>query len=486
LESVYSGVVSLRSLRIVIFLAELNGLQLYGADVGNAYLEAKTKEKVYFIADEGFGDLAGHTLVIYKALYGLRTSGLRWHERFADTLRDMGFVPSKADPDVWMRKGENAYEYIAVYVDDLCIAAINPAGIIKELKEKYNYKLKGDGPLTFHLGCDFSRDPDGTLCYGPVKYIEKIIKSYEQMFGEKPKPSSSPLVKNDHPEIDDSMELEPENIVLYQSMIGALQWVITLGRFDICTAVMTMSRFWVAPRQGHLDRVKRIYGYLSKFPTGSIRVRTDEPDYSQMVDEKHDWMYTVYGNVNELVPEDAPEPLGKAVITTTYVDANLYHDLVTGRAATGVLHLLNGTPIEWYSKRQATVETATYGSEFVAAKIATEQIIDLRITLRYLGVPIKSKSFMFGDNKSVVTSGTIPHSGLNKRHNALAYHKVREAIAAKILAFFHIDGKINPADVLSKHGGYQQHWPLIKPLLFWRGDTSIVGDRVKTTKIKQD
>ena len=78
-DSVYSGVVSLRSLRLVIFLAELNKLELWGADIGNAYLEAHTKEKVYIIDGKGFGKLEGHTLVINKALYGLKSSGLRWH-----------------------------------------------------------------------------------------------------------------------------------------------------------------------------------------------------------------------------------------------------------------------------------------------------------------------------------------------------------------------------------------------------------------------
>ena len=83
------------------------------------------------------------------------------------------------------------------------------------------------------------------------------------------------------------------------------------------------------------------------------------------------------------------------------------------------------------------METATYGSEFVASKPATEQIIDLRHTLRYLGVPIKTKSYLFGDNRSVVTSSTLPLSTLGRRHNILAYHRVREAIASKIL---HITG----------------------------------------------
>jgi len=262
LDSVYSGVVSLRSLRMVIFLAELNGLELYAADVGNAYLEAKTKEKVYFVAGDGFGDLQGHTLVIVKALYGLRSSGARWHERFADTLRDMGFTPSKADPDVWMRRVEDWYEYIAVYVDDLAIASKDPKAIIGELVEKYKYKLKGVGPIKFHLGCDFSRDPDGTLAFGPRSYMTRMMDTYEKMFGEKPKEYVSPLDKGDHPELDDSPLLEDDEVAKYQSMIGACQWLISLGRFDIAAAIVSLSRFQAAPCCGHMDCLKHLYGYV--------------------------------------------------------------------------------------------------------------------------------------------------------------------------------------------------------------------------------
>jgi Reverse transcriptase (RNA-dependent DNA polymerase) len=85
-ESVYSGVVSIHGIQLIVFLAELNQLQLWGAYVGSAYLEALTKEKVYIIGGPEFGDLAGHTLLIFKALYGLRSSGLCWHQCFANLL----------------------------------------------------------------------------------------------------------------------------------------------------------------------------------------------------------------------------------------------------------------------------------------------------------------------------------------------------------------------------------------------------------------
>ena len=78
---------------------------------------------------------------------------------------------------------------------------------------------------------------------------------------------------------------------------------------------------------------------------------------------------------------------------------------------------------------------------------------------------------MFGDNQSVITSSTIPHSNLNKRHNALSYHRVREAISAKVMYFIHIDGKLNPSDVMTKFLGYAKFWPLIQPFLFWKGET---------------
>ena len=90
-----------------------------------------------------FGELEGHTLIIFKALYGLKSSGARWHERLVDVLREHGFSQSKADSDVWMRQSGNVYEYIAVYTDDLAIASPDPKAIIDALMERSDFKLKG-------------------------------------------------------------------------------------------------------------------------------------------------------------------------------------------------------------------------------------------------------------------------------------------------------------------------------------------------------
>ena len=125
------------------------------------------------------------------------------------------------------------------------------------------------------------------------------------------------------------------------------------------------------------------------------------------------------------------------------------------------------------------MEAATYGSEFVAAKTATEQSMAARITFRYLGVPVAGPTTMFGDNASVVTSSTVPHSPLKKRHHALAYHLVREAVAAGVIQFHHMPGSQNPADILTKHWSYASIWQTLQAILFWTGDTAklLVDDK---------
>ena len=470
-ESVYSGVVSLRGVRLVIFLAELNGLKVWQTDVGNAYLEAKTKEKVYVIAGPEFGELEGHIFVINKALYGLKTSGLRWHERFADVLRHMGFFPCRAEPDIWMKDCGTHYEYIAVYCDDLTIASMNPKAITDTLEHVHKFKLKGTGELNFLLGCDYFRDEDNTLCMAPKKYTIKMRDTFFRLFGENPKKFRSPLEPNDNPELDTSEFLEEKEIRIFQSLIGQAQWVIQLGRFDINVHVMTLSSFRMAPRQGHLERMKRIYGYCWTFKDATIRLRTGVPDFSDLVVPEVDWSKSPYAGAKEEKPSDAPSPRGKSVRLYTYADANLCHNKLNGKAVTAELHFINQTPFDWYSKLQPTVNTATYGAESTAARSAIEHMRANRSTLEYLGVKVIGPSILFGDNKTVVDGASHLSSKLHKRHLMLSYHYVREALATGEYVYSFINGKANPSDILSKHWSHNDVWPMLQAILFWRGDT---------------
>ena len=150
-EDVYSTVVAPEGIRCVVFIAAANGLKVWGGDVGNAYLNGKTKEKVYCILGPEFGvDLEGCVALVEVSWYGLKTSCARWSEHLADTLRNFGWESVKALNDVWRRDKEDHYEFLCVYSDDLIVASKNPKAVYDELETIYT--LKGVGEPEFYLG----------------------------------------------------------------------------------------------------------------------------------------------------------------------------------------------------------------------------------------------------------------------------------------------------------------------------------------------
>ena len=247
-EAVYSSVASLRSLRILVFLAQLNGLEIMQGDIGNAYLESYTQEKVYFIAGPDFGPLAGHTLIIDKALYGLRSSGLRFHEKLSSVLRKYGFQRSRVDPDLWMRDTGDLWEYIVVYVDDIIVAMTDAKHFFDELQGRnVGFTMKGVGKPYYHLRADFFYDDDGTLCFGCQTYAKRLCSTFETLFGEQPKPYFAPLAHDDHPELDDSPLCGPDDTAKYltnwsMSMDGILMSVGYCSCTNVIVSILPMPQ----------------------------------------------------------------------------------------------------------------------------------------------------------------------------------------------------------------------------------------------------
>ena len=476
-EDIYSGVVSMDSIRTGFLLGELNNLTCCAADVGNAFLYGKTKEKVYIKAGREFGkDMNGKILIIVKSLYGLKTSAARFHECLSDKLREMGYRPSLTDADLWMIDKGTHYDYIATYVDDLLIWSRDPMAIIEKLKK--SFILKGVGAPEYYLGGDVDQlDEHWTvdavgLALSAKTYIKNLIPKFEKLLAKTFKSVSTPMAENLHPELDKTPFLTLERTAIYRSIIGSLSWTVTLGRFDVFYATNTLSRFMNAPREGHLQAAERVLGYLNTYIKGRIIYDTAYLEQEMLLSDEHNWT-EFYPDAEEKLVPNAPEPKGKKVRVTVYVDADHAHDQVTRRSVTGIILFLNNTPVRYISKRQKTVESSTYGSELVAARIATELIIEVRCMLRDLGVPIDGPTQMFGDNLSVVLNTTVPSSVLKKKHNSIAYHMVREAIAAGYIRFNHIDSDQNIADVLTKPLGKQPFHKLVGPYLFRKPQTLI-------------
>ena len=157
-----------------------------------------------------------------------------------------------------------------------------------------------------------------------------------------------------------------------------------------------------------------------------------------------------YPDAQEELDQGLPPAKGAEIPMTMFFDSDHAHDRVTCRSITGVLAFLGRTPVLWMSKRQGAVETSTYGAEFNAMQTATEEAISLRYMLRCMGIPVMQPTWMIGDNLGVIQNASVPDSQLKKKHTTISYHRVREAVAAGIIAPYHQPGEYNPSDILTK------------------------------------
>ena len=466
-ESTYSSVVSRDSIRIAFTLAALNDLDVLSADVQGAYLNAPTKEKVYTTAGLEFGaDKVGRPVLIVRALYGLKSSGARWRDHMAATLREAGFVSCKGDPDVWMRpkvkpNGDKYWEYVLCYVDDILCVSHEPQTVMDYLASKYTLKKGSVKEPDAYLGAEVKKwTIEGADNPSKVRwamssdlYVKRAVTEVErelEEIGERLSTKiSTPMSQGYRPEVDTTPELDAKRANYFQGLIGVLRWICELGRIDILVDVAMLSRFLAAPRRGHLDQVFHIFAYLKRYNRSSMVFDETEPVFDESRFQKCDWS-EYYPGACEAVPPDAPEVRGQSVSMSCFVDADHAGCRVTRRSHTGVLIFVNRAPILWYSKRQNTVEASTFGSEFIAAKVAVEMIEGLRYKLRMMGVQVDGPTNVFCDNESVVKNSTRPESTLKKKHNAIAYHRVREAQAAGIVRIAKEDGETNLADILTK------------------------------------
>ena len=223
----------------------------------------------------------------------------------------------------------------------------------------------------------------------------------------------------------------------------------------------------MAPRAGHMTALHRVFGYLARYPEGMIPIDiTDAPIRKEAVVTKGQNWIEFYPDADEDIPPDMLEPMGEEARLTVFVDADHARDQVTRRSVTGIMLLVNNTPLVWMSKRQKTVESSTYGSELVAARVAIDLIIEMRYKLRMLGVKMEKETLLVGDNMSVVLNTTIPSSSLKKKHLACSYHRVREAIAGGFVHYGHIHSTSNLADIGTKPLTTLVFHRLIDPYLF--------------------
>ena len=412
------------------------------------------------------GSNAGRNFKIVKALYGLKSSGAAFREHLAKRLDKIGFRSSVANPDVWMRPavrpdGEKYYEYMLVYVDDILCISEDPLRPMQQISSLLQFKKDKIEPPEFYLGARLERkELNGKAIWTMTSkdYVKAAVANIEKHLEKRnrklPSKAVTPMSSGYTPETDGSPELGPELITTFQESIGVLRWAVEIGRVDINTEVSMLSSYQAAPREGHLDQVYHIFAYPKNKPKLTLYFDPSLPniDPSWATGDDAQTFRETYRDAQEELPPDhmMPEPRGRPISTTAFVDASHAANKVTRRSHTGFVIFCNRALIIWYSKRQNTVESSTFSSEFIAMKVCVEHITALRYKLRMFGVPILESTKLLCDNESVVRNSSKLESKLNKKHCSLAYHAVRWAVDAAIISIGWIPTDLNIADAMTK------------------------------------
>ena len=192
-----------------------------------------------------------------------------------------------------------------------------------------------------------------------------------------------------------------------------------------------MSTHLAMPRQGHLEQVHHIFGYLKERPKRKLFFDPQHPELDKRSFTTYDW-YDFYRDTKEPVLGDMAAPRGQMVSTHCFVDSDHAPNTIMRRSQT-LLLFLNRAPVTWFSKRQNTVETSTFGSKFIAMKTAVEHVEALHYKLWMFGIPIEGPTNVFCDNETVFKNTSIPDSTLKKKHTSICYHWAREVVAARMM-----------------------------------------------------
>jgi hypothetical protein len=460
----YASVVSRDSVRIALTMAALHDLQVKTADIQNAYLTAPCREKVATVCGPEFGTRTGRVAIIKRALYGLKSSGSAFRQHLADCMRHLGYLPCKADNDVWMKPmkrddGFEYYAYILLYVDDVLCVHHDGMLALREIDHYFKMKEVSMGDPDLYLGAKVRQVvmPNGVCSWmlSPAKYIKEAVKNVEKHLQDKygkqlPRKAPAPFPREYEPELDVTKELEGEEASYYQSQIGTLRWMVEIGRIDIITEVSKLASQLALPREGHMNAIYHLYAYLKDHRDFVIALDPTYPEIDyRAFNDGADWK-SFYGDVKEPLPPNAPEEKGCELVVRLFVDSDHAGDKLIRRSRTGYLVYCNNAPILWFSKRQGTVESSVFGAEFVALRVGMEAARGLRYKLRMMGIPIREPTFVYGDNMSVIYNASRPESTLKKKSNEICYHFVRESVAMGESLVTHVRSEDNPADICTK------------------------------------
>ncbi|KAL5812783.1 hypothetical protein ACOSQ3_027733 [Xanthoceras sorbifolium] len=417
-NEIFSPVVKLTTIRLVLKIVAAENLHLEQLDVKTAFLHGDLEEEIYMRQPEGFKEAGKENLVcrLKKSLYGLKQAPRQWYKKFDSFMSSSGFTRCQADHCCYIKRFDNSFIILLLYVDDMLVAGSDMQEIMNLKRElSKQFAMKDLGAAKQILGMRIKRDTkSGTLLLSQAEYIKKVLSRFNM---QDAKPVSTPLGIHFRLSKEQSPKTEEERThmakVLYASAIGSLMYAMVCTRPDIAQAVGAVSRYMNNPGKIHWEAVKWILRYLR-------------------------------GTTNKTLCFK-----GGDTTLTGYVDADLAGNVDIRKSTTGYVYTLGGTAVSWVSQLQKIVALSTTEAEYVAVTEASKEMVWLQSFLEELGKK-QEDNVLYCDSQSAIHLAKNPSFHSRTKHIQLRYHFIRSLLEDGILKLEKISGAQNPADMLTK------------------------------------
>lgn len=407
----FSPVVKPATIRTVLDVSLAKSWPIHQLDVKNAFLHGELDETIYMHQPPGYVDkqFPHHVCRLRKAIYGLKQAPRAWNSRFAKYVCDMGFSPAKSDTSLFIFRRGTRQAYLLLYVDDIILTASDNSflqEIINCLKKEF--PMSDSGKLHYFLGVK-AYFINGGIFLSQQTYATDIIKRAGM---EDCKPCETPVDMNS--KLSGELGELIKNPTQYRQLAGALQY-LTFTRPDIAYAVNQICLFMHAPRQPHLQALKRIIRYIQGTKDHSLQL--------------------LKSNITQLV---------------AYSDADWAGCPDTRRSTSGYCVFLGSDLVSWSSKRQQTVSRSSAEAEYKGCANAIAELCNIRNLLLELGCPLTKASIVYCDNISSVYMAQNPVKHQRTKHVEIDIHFVREKVAMGQVKVIHVPSSLQFADVFTK------------------------------------
>ena len=415
----YAPVARYTSLRIVLAIAIIKGFEIRQIDVTTAYLYGKIDEELYMEQPEGYNDKSDQVCRLIKSLYGLKQSALVWHRTLKGKLAELGFKESTADSSIFTRIKDAETTIIVVYVDDMLILGNNGASLSKTIEFLTSSFKITENKADSYLNIKIDYQEHVKLEISQAAYALTILKRFNM---QESNPISTPMDKNanfasKHARFSENQDAQEIKIrAAYPKAIGSLMFAMIATRPDIAYAVGMLSRFTACAEESHWTGVKRILRYIQ----GS----------------KHRGLVYRPGDQN--------------VTLSGYSDASYADDPTTRRSTSGYVFFIGENAVSWTSKRQTIVTLSSTESEYVAATIATQEMVWIRRLLADLGYPQKQASTLYLDNQGADLLAHSPAFHARTKHIDTRFHFIREKVQNGEIQLKHVSTHEQLADIFTK------------------------------------